>query len=196
MPFFLATTYTITNLHTSTSLGFYFISVVNAAQFFGRVLPAWSSDFKHKYIGPEALQFLGELALGVLGFCWIAVDNIGGYTPWLILYGFFSSFAITLPAVVLPYICPNMAVYGTRIGMLYACAGMGFLISTPVASAANVATGGFLGSQLWVGATCVAACLLFSFTAVQARKQRLLYEMGKRSRKERKGRRLDQNEKV
>lgn len=187
VPFFLATTYSTTSLHTSTSTGFYVISILNAAQFLGRVLPAWASDYRHSHFGPKTWQFVGELALGIMGFCRAGVHNLGGYIPWLILCGFFSGFALTLPAIVLPYICPNLAVYGTRIGMLYAFAGVGFLISTPLASAANMATGGFLGGQMWTGATCVGASLLFLVTAWEARRRRLLYEMGKRDRRLRRG---------
>lgn len=188
VPYFLATTYSTESLHSSTSIGFYVTSILNAAQFLGRVLPAWASDYKHAYFGPEAWQFIGELSLGIMGFWWAEVRSLGGYIPWLVLYGFFSGFALTLPAIVLPYICPNLAVYGTRIGMLYAFAGVGFLISTPVASAANAATASFLGSQVWTGATCVLASLLFLVTAFEARKRRLLYEMGKRDRRRGKGR--------
>lgn len=195
VPFFLATTYSIEHLHASKSISYYIVSVLNAAQFFGRVLPGWASDFKHPYFGPEAWQFLGELSLGIMGFWWAQVYNLGGYIPWAVIYGFCSGLGITLPALVLPYICPNLAVYGTRIGMLYACAGIGFLISTPVASAANAATGGFLGAQVWTGATCVTAALCFLVTALEARKRRLLYEMGKRDRAERKIRGLLRNDK-
>ncbi|KAK4497665.1 hypothetical protein PRZ48_010318 [Zasmidium cellare] len=192
VPFFLATIYSASVLQTTTPISFYVISILNAAQFLGRVLPAWASDYKHSMFGPEAWQFTGELALGIMGFCWAGVHNLGGYIPWLIIYGFLSGFALTLPAIVLPYICPNLAVYGTRIGMLYAIAGIGFLISTPIATAANTASGGFLGSQMWTGATCVGASLLFLVTAFEARKRRLLYEMGKRERRllRRKGRKL------
>lgn len=151
VPSFLATTFSTQVLQTSTPTSFYVISIINAAQFLGRITPAWASDFKHPYFGPEAWQFISYLALGILGFWWAKVHNLGGYIPWLIVYGFFSGFALTLPAIVLPYICPNLAVYGTRIGTLYAVAGVGFLISTPVASAANAATGSFLGGQVWTG---------------------------------------------
>lgn len=180
VPFFLTPLFSTQSLGTSTDFSFYTLAILNAAQFFGRIIPAWSSDFHHKILGPELLLFVGEISAGILGFAWIAVHNVGGYIPWLIVYGFITGMGATLPAVVLPYICPNLAVYGTRVGMLYACAGVGFLISTPVASAANEDSGGFLGSQCWTGACCIAAGLLFGITAWEARQRRLLYEMGKR----------------
>src|ERR1700761_5738171 len=108
VPFFLVSSFSSEHLGASTSTSFYLVSVVNAAQFFGRVLPAWSSDHHHKTLGPEAYQFFGELIMAILAFAWISVHNLGGFVPWLILYGFFSGMAVTLPAVILPHICPNL----------------------------------------------------------------------------------------
>jgi len=182
VPFFLVTIYSTGHLGVSASLSNYLLCVVNAAQFVGRVLPSWLSDFRYKQLGPELYLFLGEFALGILGFWWAAVHNVGGYIAWLVLYGFFSGAAITVPAIVLPFVCPNLAVYGTRIGMLYGSAGLGLLISTPIATTINT-NNLFLGAQMWTGAVCLCASLLFLVTAVEARRRRLLYEMGKGGRK-------------
>lgn len=186
VPFFLATSFGVQDLNASTGLSFDFISVINAAQFFGRVLPAWSADSTHRILGPEVFQFLGDFFMGILGFAWISVNSTGGFVPWLIFYGFFSGMSVTLPAVLLPYVCPNLSVYGTRLGMLYACAGVGLLISTPIANALNASAGSFLGSQLWTGACCIAATLLFIPTGMEIRRRRLLYELGKGGRRSKK----------
>ena len=134
-------------------------------------------------LGPESFLLFAEFSAGVLGFAWIGVRSLGGFVVWGIIFGFVSGMVATLPAAVLPYISPNLAAYGTRLGMLYGCAGIGFLISTPVASAANGATGGFQGSQIWTGAVCCAAAGFFAVTALEARKRRLLIESGKNGRK-------------
>ncbi len=131
-------------------------------------------------MGPEAYLFISETLLALLGFSWVAVGSVNSFIPWLIFYGAFSGAAVTLPAVILPYICPNLAVYGTRIAMFYFASGLGFLISTPIASAANSSTGGYLGSQIWTGACCLGASLLFLKTGLEVRKRRLLYETGRR----------------
>lgn len=178
VPYFLATDYASTTLHTSSDLSFYVLAVLNAAQFLGRVIPAILSD----WIGPELLLLGAEFMAGVLGFCWIAVDysSVAGYIVWLVAYGFISGMAVTLPPAVLPYICPNLAVIGTRLGMMYAVAGLGFLISSPVALAlvrvhADERTD-FLGAQAWVGACCICAAGCYLVTAIEARKRRRLYE--------------------
>lgn len=80
-----------------------------------------------------------------LEISWAAVHNIGGFLPRIMLYGFASSMAVTLPAVMLPQICSNLAVDGTRLGILYACAGVGFLI---LARPAHTSAGNSLGPQV------------------------------------------------
>ena len=166
MPFFLAPSFTSSVLSEGQSIVYNIIPVINTAQLFGRVLPLWASDHRrHDFLGPE---------LCILGFSWIAFHSLGGFTLWSILYGFFSGMAFTMPAIILPYICPNMSVYGTRLGMLYAVSGLGLLISAPVAAAANSSTKGFLGSQIWTGTCCLVTSLLFVINGVEVRKRRLL----------------------
>lgn len=174
VPYWLTTTFAKTGLDGSTSvdLSFHLLAVINAAQFFGRVIPAWLSD----HIGGEIMLLLAEIAIGVLGFCWIAVHNLGGYVAWLVFFGLASGMVVTLPAIVLPYILPTMAVIGTRLGMLYAVGGIGLLISTPVSLALNDAAGSYLGSQVWIGCCGFAATLFYAITCRQAWKRRRLYK--------------------
>lgn len=172
VPYFLATTFAMESLHTSTDLSFYMLAILNAAQFFGRIIPAFLSD----WVGPELILLGAEVMAGVLGFCWIAVDSNAGFIVWLVAFGFISGINVTLPPAVLPHICPSLAVIGTRLGMLYAVAGIGFLISSPVALALHNSQNGYLGSQAWIGACCLAAAAFFAVTASEAWKRRRLYE--------------------
>ena len=182
VPYFLAPAYSIQVLNASTSLSLSLPSILNAGQLVGRLFFAWLSDFKFGFAGPELYMFIAEILLGLLGFCWIGVSRTAGLVAWLVFYGIVSGLPLTLPALVLPHICPNMSVYGTRLGMLYACAGLGLLICTPIASAINSRTSSFLGSQVWTGTVCITAGALFFFVTLTARKRRMLYDMGKRKR--------------
>ena len=182
VPFFFAPSFAEEDLHTSGNMAFYTLAILNTGQLFGRIIPGWFTDLHPHFFGPEILLATAELLSGILDFCWIAIHNLGGFVPWCLIYGFFSGMIATLPAIVLPYLCPNLAMYGTRLGMVYACAGLGLLISTPVAAAANSSAGGFLGAQIWTGSLCCAAVLFFVLPAKEARRKRLLYERG-RSRK-------------
>lgn len=129
------------------------------------------------------MLLLSEAAMACLGFAWIAVDSLGGFVPWLVVYGFFSGAAVTLPAIVLPHLCDNMAVYGTRLGMLYGVAGLGFLTSAPASSAADSSAGRFLGAQAWTGACCVAAVVLCAPAAWEIKRSRMLFENRRRRRR-------------
>jgi MFS family permease/aryl carrier-like protein len=168
VPFFLTPIYAATALHTSENTAFYLLAVINAAQFFGRTIPAFLSD----YFGGEIMMFCAEVVAGMLGLCWIAVHNLGGFTVFLIFYGFASGMLATLPAVVIPYLCPSLAVIGTRLGMIYAFAGVGALVSVPVATAAAADTGGFLGAQLWMGLCILTASAFYLPAGIAAWRQR------------------------
>ena len=168
VPFFFTPTFAITALGTSDSTAFYLIAVINAAQLFGQVIPAWLSD----HIGGEAMLGAAILLDAVLGFCWISANSMGRFVAFLIFYGFSSGMIVTLPPIVMPYVCPSLAVLGTRLGMVYASAGLGALIGAPVAISAASSTGGFLGAQLWVGSCAFVASVLFSVTGVAAWRQR------------------------
>jgi hypothetical protein len=117
------------------------LSILNASQLLGRIIPAIASD----WIGPELLLLSAELAAGVLAFCWIAVRSTDSLIVWISFFGFVSGMIVKLPAAVLPYVCPVLSKYGTRLGMLYASGGLGPLISTPIATALYSRTEG-----IWV----------------------------------------------
>ncbi|KAK3196259.1 putative NRPS-like protein biosynthetic cluster [Lecanicillium sp. MT-2017a] len=177
VPYFLVPTFaSLPPISSSEDRAFYFLPVLNAAQFFGRVGSGALSD----RTSPELILLVGELGAGVLGFCWIAVRSEAGVIVWMVFYGLVSGVIATLPAAVLPYICPNLAVLGTRLGMLYAVAGLGVLLSTPVALAIDRDAGGFLGAQLWVGACCIVGTMFYLVTCQEAWKRRRLYESRKR----------------
>ncbi|KEQ68568.1 MFS general substrate transporter [Aureobasidium namibiae CBS 147.97] len=142
VPFFLVTIYAEQALSASANLSFYLLMVLNGSQLFGRVLGGLLSD----HIGGEIMLLGAIITTGILSFCWNAIRDLAGYIVWLVVYGFISGMVVTLPAVVLPYLCPSMAVLGTRLGMVYAAGGIGFLISSPVALAINDVSGAFFDS--------------------------------------------------
>ena len=181
--YFLTPAYASDELHASEDLSFYLLAVLNAAQFFGRVIPATLSDF----VGGEVLLFSGELLAGIIGLCWIAVHDMGGFVTFLILYGFMSGMAATLPSTIVPHISPSLNVIGTRMGMVYGSAGLGALIGAPIATAANDATGGYLGSQLYMGVCALVASMMFSVTGVASFRKRKAIDKGQQHKRSRQG---------
>ncbi|KAF4550841.1 Non-canonical non-ribosomal peptide synthetase-like protein 3 [Elsinoe fawcettii] len=143
---------------------FYTVAIINAGNFFGRIIPCGISDLG---IGPEYMLFGCDLALSILGFVWITVKQRANYNAFLVLYGFFSGGIASLPAAALPYICPRLEVFATRLGLVYFFAGIGVLIGTPISTAIDARTSDpddYLGSQLWVGITMALGlvCILHS----------------------------------
>jgi MFS family permease len=182
VPFFLGPTFSTQTLHASEDMSFYLIPILNTSQFFGRLIPSYLTDFHPHHLGPETLILIAQLTTAILGFVWIAIHSLKTFIIWGSVYAFASGMLSTLPAIVLPYLCHDMATYGTRLGMVYAFAGVGFLISTPVAAVLELRAGGILGAQLWTGACSAGAVLLFGVAGWEARRRRVLFEGGGRGR--------------
>lgn len=172
VPYFITPAFAV-SLGQSSNTGTYLLAVLNGAQFFGRVIPSWLSD----YYGGDDMLLLAQTLIGVLGLHWITITSIGGFVEFLIYTGFISGAVATLPANVLPYLCPNPETLGTRIGMAYAAAGFGTLIGNPVALAltGDTSTGdGFLGAQLWMGICALIGATFFILPAMSAKRNRAL----------------------
>ena len=181
VPFFLSGIISLRQLQASPTFSAYILLVPNFAQAFGRIAACWWSDYSHRITGAEFWQVASVAGMAVLAFASPALRDVGGYVVWFVVYGFLSGAAITLPAIILPHVCPDRAVYGMRLGMLYGCSGLGFLISSPVGGALiSASSGSLLGPEMWTGATLVVAAIFSAITAIEARRQRLRYELGKR----------------
>ncbi|KAF4471361.1 monocarboxylate transporter [Fusarium albosuccineum] len=189
VPFILTPSFGLVGLDhpVSEDLTYYMLAVPNAAQALGRIIPAAMVD--QKLLGAEAILMFNSAVAGALALCWIAVHNIGGFTVVLVLYGFFSGAVTTLPAFIIPYLSPSLAVIGTRMGIVYGAAGFGALIGAPIALAIDAAYGGqhnraFLGAQLWNGLTILLASCLCVYPLHEARKRRLAVEVQAKAQKE------------
>jgi MFS family permease len=174
IPYFLAPAFSL-SVGADATTSFYLLAVMNAAQFFGRIIPAYLSDL----IGAEWMLWIAAVSPGVLGLSWITISTMGGWIEFELFYGFFSGMIATLPPLVVPYLCPNLAVIGTRLGMIYGCAGLGILIGNPVALAlSDVEHGNFLGAQLWMGILALVGAVTTLMFVIPASKLR---QISKRS---------------
>jgi MFS family permease len=135
VPYILAPTFGLMGLDhpVPEDLAYYMLAVPNATQALGRILPATMVD--QKLLSAETILLFNSVVAGTLALCWIAVHNLGGFAAFLVLYGFFSGAVTTLPAFIIPYLSPSLAVIGTRMGVMYGAAGFGALIGTPIALA-------------------------------------------------------------
>ncbi|GAM88728.1 hypothetical protein ANO11243_067620 [Dothideomycetidae sp. 11243] len=164
IPYFDCATFWWARFDHNIDSAFHTLLIINAGNFAGRLLFPVSVDL---LLGGDILILLCTIALSILGFSWISIQTRAAYYVFLVLWGFFSGGIATLPAVILPLLAPRPEVYATRLGVVYAAAGVGVLIGAPIANATNNGRRSFLGPQLWIGITSllglVAAILAFGY---------------------------------
>lgn len=147
----------LSNIGNARDTAFYTVAIINTGNLLGRIIPAILSDLG---VMPGVMILACTIVLAIFGYAWIAIKERAGYVAFLVLYSFFSGGVASLPGVALPYLCPALDVFATRLGFVYSCAGLGVLIGTPIATAIDARVGAdyqYLGSPLWVGATMTVA---------------------------------------
>ncbi|RAL03497.1 MFS monocarboxylate transporter [Aspergillus ibericus CBS 121593] len=158
-PFFYLQSYFTYYLHNDSSLAFYIFSVLNATSVVGRITPGILAD---RFGGLNTLIPISILAT-ILGYVWLAVDNVGGTVVFTCLYGFASGAIVSLPPSIVTRMSPNMGVVGTRLGMIFMFAGCGFLIGTPCASLLlDLETGEFWKGQVFTATFLAAGAICFA----------------------------------
>lgn len=159
IPFYYVQNYAIEENITSVDTAFYFLSILNAASIFGRIIPNYIAD----KTGPLNVVIPATFASCILTFGWIGIKDVGGLVVFCILYGFFSGSFVSIPPTVIVTISPHLGVVGTRLGMCFAVSGLGVLVGTPVAGqllkdAGYVASIAFGGGVLTIsGALLIAS---------------------------------------
>jgi len=114
------------------------------------------------------MLLVSEGLIGVMGLHWITIRSLGGFVEFAILTGFISIKVASLPPVVIPYLNPEQPeTLGTRIGFIYAAAGLGVLVGNPIAlstvpkDVSDVGPSGFLGAQLFMGLSALIGMMFF-----------------------------------
>ncbi|GFF27512.1 monocarboxylate permease homologue, mch4 [Aspergillus udagawae] len=148
-PIFYIEAYAIQKHAMGEALAFYLVSILNAASVPGRIVPGLLG----LRFGPLNILLGSAIISGILSLCWIAISNTGGLIALAVLYGFFSGAFVSLPAVALMALTPNLQTLGTRMGMCSLLCGFGSLCGAPVAGAILDGTRSYLGVQLYSGLT-------------------------------------------
>lgn len=94
-PYFYLSTYA-SSLGMSSSLSFYFISIINAASLLGRILPGIVADRWGRF----NIMVLSMLTGAVVAFCWTRATSIAGLVVWTLAYGFASGVSRLIPVPV------------------------------------------------------------------------------------------------
>lgn len=133
VPVFFLPTYGSRHLDLSPDLAYYMVAVLNSASAFGRTFPSLIAD----KTGPFPVLVASTFTSSAVLFGWIGVRDLGGFIVFVVLYGFFTGVFITCNpvCVTLKPISPDLSVFGTRLGMILMCVGMGILVGGPSAGA-------------------------------------------------------------
>jgi hypothetical protein len=147
---------------TDVNLGFYLLPILNTASVAGRIIPNFVTD----KIGPLNVLLPVSMISGILILCWIGVSNLGGTIAFAILYGFFSGGFVSIPAVALVTLTPDMRKLGTRMGQCFFVCALGLLIGSPVVGVIVRNTGSYLGLKLFSGLGLIMAGILVAVARI------------------------------
>ncbi|KAI2631140.1 putative MFS monocarboxylate transporter [Xylaria nigripes] len=152
-PFFYISTYAVSK-GISSSAAFYLISAINAASFFGRVVPGHLAD---KY-GHFNICTLAALISGIIALTWTAADSLPGMVVWSIAYGFTSGAILSLQGACAGKIAkPEQQ--GMALGLVTGSVAIPSLIGTPI-SGQILSQGGYLGLAVWTGVTLLVGSII------------------------------------
>ncbi|KAI0465745.1 putative MFS monocarboxylate transporter [Xylaria cf. heliscus] len=154
-PFFYISTYAV-DMGISSSTAFYLISAINAASFFGRVIPGYVADG----YGHFNMCTLSVITSGIIGFTWTAAYNLPGMIIWSIAYGFTSGAVISLQGACAGKITKREH-QGTALGLVIGSVSVTALVGTPI-SGQILLRGGYLALGIWTGVTLLAGGLILA----------------------------------
>lgn len=93
----------------------------------------------------------------------MGVRSVAGMLVFSIFYGFFSGAVLALPPTVIVALSPDVRFAGTKIGMSFGAAGLGFLVGNPIVGAiVDIPKGEFAGAQGFAAAMMMAGSSLIS----------------------------------
>jgi len=112
-PFFYITSWTISR-GLNADLGFYMVSIINAASLPGRILPGLLAD----KLGAFNMVIVATVVSGLICMCWTKAISIGGILVLSLAYGFASGAFIGIQGVCAAQLVkPHQ--YGLAMGFVF-----------------------------------------------------------------------------
>lgn len=141
-PFFYLPSFAVSH-GMSAQLSAYLVAILNAASFFGRVVPGIMAD----KLGALNMLFVAGLSTGILVFAWQAMNTNADIIVFSALYGFCSGAIISLMSFALAGVPKNPQNIGTYMGMGMAVCSLAALAGPPANGALVTQYHGFKQSM-------------------------------------------------
>ncbi|PGH33695.1 hypothetical protein GX50_03522 [[Emmonsia] crescens] len=131
----------------SKTLSSYLVAILNAASFFGRVIPGVLGD----KLGRLNAVIASGVSSGILIFCWPQITSNAGILVFAGLFGFCSGAIISGLVVCLSTCTDNPKNIGTYMGMGMGVASIAGLIGPPISGALVAKYHGFVEVSIFSG---------------------------------------------
>ncbi|KAF5370531.1 hypothetical protein D9757_010142 [Collybiopsis confluens] len=125
---------------------FYSVSVLNAASFFGRILPGMAADSFGRY----NIMIITGFITALLAFVSIAAKNTASILVVGALYGFTSGNVLSLQGACVPPLLDDPRKIGIGIGQMLSVSGVAALLGPPI-SGWLIAFNGYKSAQIFSG---------------------------------------------
>lgn len=130
IPLFYLPSYAV-SYGMSQRLAFYLTAILNAASFFGRIIPGITADKVGRF---NILCFFG-IATGILALCWQKTASNAAIIVFSALYGFTSGAIVSLLPVCFAHVAKSPKDIGTYMGQGMLAISAGALIGPPSSGA-------------------------------------------------------------
>lgn len=155
IPAFLIPTYAISR-GVDETLASYLAAVLNAASFFGRVIPGIVGD----KIGRLNIFAFAALSTSIVTFCWPHAETQGAIIVIALVFGFCSGAIVSGGSVAVSACTDEPKKLGTYMGMGMALASFSALVGPPVSGAMVSRYHGFSEVSYFGGAMTMLAAIL------------------------------------
>lgn len=168
--FFYLASYAVQEGITTESTALYFVSILNGASVFGRVLP--NIPCITRRLGPLNMMVTSVASMAIIVLSFNAGPNLAGLLAMIVLYGFFTGAFFTLQPTIFARLTEDPSRVGTRTGMASTVCSVGLLLGAP-SGGGLWRTYGFPASWAWSGTTLASGALVMAVSRCMVSKWRL-----------------------
>ncbi|EIW63445.1 MFS general substrate transporter [Trametes versicolor FP-101664 SS1] len=150
------------------TFAFYSLVIMNASSFVGRLSPGWFAN----RLGSHNIIVTATFCCAILIFGMIGISSVASVVVIAVIYGFFVGTYIAMLGPLLAHLTDDMSELGARMGIAFACAGIGSLVGTPISGALLTAEYHWWRPALFSGIVAFAGFGCFSVSIILLRRRK------------------------